>query len=197
MRAFRPWFLSFVLLVVVAASCGTDDADDVATTTSNPTTEAPPATQPESTPSTVPSTTAAPATTGGTTDEPTSERDDAQTGIVNVGLAPVEGFFIEGFEVGLRFETSDGEVIDAMLWNDIVRSLDAPSVDDYYQHVHSQQVPAGEIVVLATVSIGAGPPPVVPDLRGPMQCQLAVEVPADGEVDVEVAFEQSNCLSVR
>jgi hypothetical protein len=120
-----------------------------------------------------------------------------QTGVVNVGLAPVAGFFIEGFEVGLRFETAEGETIDAMLWTDIIDALGSPSIDDYYQHVHAQTVPAGEIIVLATVSIGTGPAPVVPDLRGPMQCQLAVEVPADGEVDVEVAFEQSNCLSLR
>ena len=195
MSAFRPWLLAFALLVIVAGSCGADDADNAATSAS--TTESAPTTPPESTSPPSP----APSSADGTTDESTSEQTDvtdaAETGVVNVGLAPVEGFFIEGFEVGLRFETGGGEIIEALLWSDIINALGGPSIDDYYQHVHAQVVPAGDVVVLATVSIGAGPPPVAPDLRGPMDCQLAVEIPADGEVDVEVAFDQSNCLSLR
>lgn len=129
-------------------------------------------------------------------DSTTTTADDASaTGTVNVSLEPVEGFFIEGFEVGLRFETTTGEVIDATLWSDVVDAIANPSIDDYYGAVHAQPVPAGKVVVLATVSIGAGPPPIVPDLRGPMQCELTVDVPAGGEVDVEVAFDQQDCLT--
>jgi hypothetical protein len=108
----------------------------------------------------------------------------------------VEGFFIEGFEIGLRFETGDGDVLASTLWSDHVNEQFAePSMDDYYGSVLRQEVPAGVVVVLATVNIGAGPPPEIPDVTGELRCRLSVEVPPDGEVAVEVTFDaHDGCL---
>lgn len=120
----------------------------------------------------------------------------AGVGAVTVQLEPVEGVFIEGFEVGLRFETGDGDVLASILWTDYVNGQFAdPSMDDYYGSVLRQEVPAGVVVVLATVNIGAGPPPEIPDVTGALRCRLVVEVPTDGEVAVEVSFdEEDGCL---
>jgi hypothetical protein len=120
----------------------------------------------------------------------------AGVGVVTVQLEPVEGVFIEGFEVGLRFETGDGEVLGSTLWTDYVKDeLANPSMDDWYDSVLRQEVPAGVVVVLATVNIGAGPPPEIPDVTGTLRCRLSVEVPTDGEVAVEVTFDEGDgCL---
>jgi hypothetical protein len=163
--------------LVVLAACGSDD------TGSRPVDEAPSV------------------TTGGTlpelADPPTTDSATAERGTINVRLESVEGVFIEGFEVGLRFETPDGDVIDSMLWTDFVNSLGEPDIDAYYTSVLEQPVPAGGVVVLATANVGAGPGPVVPDLDGELQCRLDVDVPADGSVDVVVTFSGTDdCLQL-
>ena len=118
-------------------------------------------------------------------------------GVVAVRLEPVDGTFIEGFEAGLRFETGDGDVIAATLWSDAVRrSVAEPTADDFYRHVVEQEVPSGEVVVFARANVGIGPPPEVPDLDD-LGCRLAVQVPADGRVDVELTFAgPEGCLRV-
>ena len=83
--------------------------------------------------------------------------------------------FTEGFEVGL--------------------ASGADSMDAYYDSVLTQEVPAGPVVVRAEVSIGAGPPPVPPDLEGDLACSLEVEVASGETVAVEVLFdEDGDCL---
>lgn len=62
--------------------------------------------------------------------------------------------FIEGFEIGLRFDTGGGEVIAATLWSDFVRSTGATDIDAYYQSALRQPVPAGTVLVQAEVNIG-------------------------------------------
>jgi hypothetical protein len=127
---------------------------------------------------------------------PTDTATDGR-GTINVRLETVEGVFIEGFEIGLRFETPDGEVIDSTLWSDFVNSLGDPDIDAYYSSVLEQEVPAGEVVVLATVNVGIGPAPEVPDLGGELRCRLDVDVPADGSVDVVVTFSgDDDCLQL-
>lgn len=128
---------------------------------------------------------------------PTTPPPTDQTGTVAVQLQDVEGFFIEGFEVGLRFETADGEVIATTLWSDFVNSQGEPSLEDYYDNVLEQSVPAGDIVVLAEANVGIGPGPEIPDIDGDLRCRLNVQVPANGRVDVEVAFDEgSDCLQL-
>jgi hypothetical protein len=116
--------------------------------------------------------------------------------VVAVSLEPTEGFFVEGFEVGLRFSTGDGEVIAATLWSDDVAQQDEdPSIDAYYDHVAVQPVAAGTVVVEAQVNVGEGPPPATPDLDGPMDCRLEVQVPAGSVARVEVRFSYDDrCL---
>jgi hypothetical protein len=136
-------------------------------------------------------------------DDPTTTAGDdtasAATGTIFVHLEEASGIFIEGFEVGLRFETTSGEVIDATLWTDFVQSQsgDGAAIEAYYDSVLEQEVPAGPVVVLASVAIGMGPGPVAPDLDGDLDCRLEVDVPADGRVEIEVAFDSSTgrCLT--
>ena len=219
MRFLR--LLPFLALVVLAAACGDGDTEPTSGDTATPSTSEQSTTEPSTTGSTTDSSSAGSQTTETPSDGPTTSSDDGPTttsmgggtgssatgdddgqpsdtaGTVNVSLEPIDGFFIEGFEIGLRFETPDQEVLASFLWTDVVAALDDPTIEDYYDTVHPQPVTAGEVVVLATVSIGVGPAPVTPDLDGPMQCRLVVEVPEGGEVDVEVSFEQSNCLALR
>ncbi len=119
-------------------------------------------------------------------------------GTVAVHIQEMDGVFVEGFEVGLRFEQIDGEVIASTLWSDFVESLGSESKDAYYDSVLEQTVPAGTVVVLASANVGIGPPPEVPDLAGDLRCRLKVEVPAEGRVDIEVTFDDAaNCLRLR
>ena len=162
------------------AACGDDSADIDTTDAPTPDAPSPDAPSPD-----------APAPDDSAPD------DGGQTGVVAVQLEQIDGIFIEGFEVGLRFETGAGEVVAATLWNDFVSEQDAPTVEDYYDSVLSQDVPAGPVVVLATVSIGQGPGPVTPDIDGDLDCRLDIDVAADQTVEVEVSFDSSgDCLRV-
>lgn len=134
-----------------------------------------------------------------TTSEPTTsgKGGPASGGIVAVRLEGIGGHFREGFEIGLRFENAEGEVIAATLWGDFVQSQGILSLDAFYDSVLEQVVPMGEIVVLATVNVGQAGAAVPPDLDGDLKCRLEVQVPESGRVDVEVGFSNhENCLRV-
>ena len=120
---------------------------------------------------------------------------DAAPGEIRVQLEDVDGVFIEGFEVGLRFESGDGELIASTLWSDFVASTGRTDIDSYYDAVLSQSVPAGTVRVSAEVNVGAGPAPSVPDLSGQLPCLLVVEVGSGAVVTVEATFDgTANCL---
>ena len=122
----------------------------------------------------------------------------AVPGTIRVRLQQLDYIFIEGFEIGLRFETTDGTVIDSTLWSDFVLSQNPnPKIADVYDSVLEQSVPAGDIVVFAEVLISPGTKIVPPDLDGPLPCRLHVAVPEDGQIDVEVFFVPANCLRLR
>lgn len=170
-----------VAAVTVFAGCGSDQSSGDSEA------EEPPLTVE----ATLPGVDAPPPSAGTATPAPTDD------GTVSVRLTDVEGFFTEGFEIGLRFETPDGEVIDSVLWSDFVAGQGEPDIDAYYTSVLDQAVPAGEVVVLASVNVGIGPPPEVPDLDGEMRCRLTVDVPAAGTVEVVVTFSGDNdCLQL-
>lgn len=133
------------------------------------------------------------------TDPGEGSAGDAADGTIAVRLEEVDGVFVEGFEVGLRFETTDGEVVDATLWSDVVTAQGSSEIDAYYDAVLEQPVPAGSVVVRAQVEVGIGPGPATPDLAGDLPCELTVEVPDGGRVEVEVSFastgpDGTNCL---
>jgi hypothetical protein len=140
-------------------------------------------------------TTAAVAACGDGADTALAEDRTAGSGTVAVHIEELDGVFVEGFEVGLRFETPDGEVLGSTLWSDFVQTQGDDSLDAFYDSVLEQEVPAGSVVVLASANVGIGPPPEVPDLDGPLRCRLEVEVPDGGTVDVEVTFDDPDaCL---
>jgi hypothetical protein len=120
---------------------------------------------------------------------------DPPQGTVAIRLEEVDGVFIEGFEVGVRLETGDGEVVGSLLWTDAVAEQGDGDLEAFYDAVIERPVPAGDVVVLATVNVGIGPPPEVPDLDGPMDCRLELDVPAGERVEVEVDFSGTDdCL---
>ena len=166
--------VALVAITVLAVSCGSDGAAATDDAPNEPTT-----TQPDQ------------SDQAETTTVPGREAD---TGTIDIRLEEVEGIFIEGFEIGLRFETADGDVLASTLWSDFVTSAGSSAPDAFYTSVLSQPVPTGDVVVLATVNIGAGPPPVVPELDGEMDCRLEVTVPAGDTIAVEVSFADADCL---
>jgi hypothetical protein len=133
-------------------------------------------------------------------DEPAGAGDgpadgDGDTGTLAVRLEELDGVLIEGFALGIRVETPDGEVLDAVLWDDVVESVGSDDPDAYYDAVYELEVPAGEVVVLAELNVGIGPAPSVPDLEGDLPCELPVEVGPGERVEVEVSFDGStDCL---
>lgn len=205
---FRRGSLGLLVAAMSLTSCGESPATPTATDTNSTqtTSEATGSTPVEgasTTTSSMPPT--SPAETTASEESSTTEPDPgddveteagAEAGTLKVRLAPVEGFFIEGFEVGLRFETSDGEILYTTLWTEYVRAQDDDSIEAYYETVLSRAVPAGDIVVLATANVGLGPGPVIPDPNGTLDCRLVVAVPAAGEATVEVSFTgNGECLT--
>jgi hypothetical protein len=203
----RASILLSLLAVLALAGCGdgepTGTAGDGTAGTSEPASTTGAATAPpgSSTPEAGRST-----TTGGEPDDTSAPGESSTStgatagegsGVVAVQLEEVGGFFVEGFEIGLRFETAGGDVIGSTLWSDYVQSLGAQDIEAYYDTVMEQVVPAGELVVLATVNVGIGPAPEVPDLDGDLDCRLGVEMPDGGRVEVEVSFGGGgDCLRV-
>lgn len=122
-------------------------------------------------------------------------------GTIAVRLEPTDAIFIEGFEVGLRFDDpASGDELDRVLWSEFVASL--PPSDDpnvFYDSVLEQAVPAGNVRIGVDVNIGIGPGPEPPDLdAASLPCELDVEVPEGETVTVEVAFDDAidDCLKV-
>lgn len=114
---------------------------------------------------------------------------------VVVQLEAVQGFFTEGFEVGLRIEDENGASVIATLWSEFVESQSGASASDYYGSVLEVEVPAGSLSIFATANVGIGPGPQIPDVSGDLRCRLDVSA-ADGErIDVEVSFSgEDDCL---
>lgn len=167
-----------------------DDGDQTPPTTSTTADGDPPpsSTTTEDTPGTDPTqaSTSSTATDG--------EAASGAPGTVTVQLEDVEGYLIEGFEIGLRFTSASGEVVAATLWSDHIADNGDGTLDAWYETDLVQAVPPGTALVEASVNVGMGPAPVTPDLTGPLRCRLPVEVPADGAVVIEVSFEQTGCL---
>ena len=119
------------------------------------------------------------------------------TGQIDVRLEETGGIFIEGFEVGLRFETLEGETLGAALWTEEFDEAGRTDIDAYYDGVLHRTVPAGTVVVRAEANVGAGPPPSVPDLTGDLPCSVTVDVAPGQTVTLEVSFAGGDgCLRV-
>lgn len=141
-------------------------------------------------------TTAAPTTLVG----PTQPLDPERSGIVEVHMQnlPEGTFYIEGFDVGLRFEDGDATVLASTIWTQHVESTKPDAeITDFYDTVLEQPVPAGTVVVWADVTIGGSGGPSLPRTTGRLPCRLPVEVRAGATVAVEVRFEEEpRCLRV-
>jgi hypothetical protein len=171
--------------VVLLGSCGSSDSQ-VATTTAAEVTTSP----------TVEETTSTTSQDSSTTTSTSVVDPDGVNGTLAISLQPIEGVFIEGFEIAVRVETSEGEVLYASLWTDYIKSTGDMNLRNFYDGVLTQAVPAGPVVILATVNIGMGPGPITPDLFGDLKCRFETDVTADGETQIQIAFDaQTNCLS--
>ena len=128
-------------------------------------------------------------------DGPQDTSPQAEAGTITVNIEEVQGIFTEGFEIGLRFETPEGTVIDSVLWSDYITSLDN---GDFYKSTLVQSVPAGTVNIIGEANIGIGPPPETPDIDGEMRCRLTVDVPSNGNVAIEVTFSDPDiCLLLK
>jgi hypothetical protein len=173
LRSSRPVrsIAALVCATLLAVGCG--DADDASVE--------PPPVPPE------------PTTSGAVPTAPPEQGEES--GLVAVRIEEVEGIFTEGFEVGLRFETGDGDVIESMLWSDVVATQGPSTPASSYDAVLEQPVPVGEVVVFAEVTVGTGPPPSVPDLDGDLPCRVELRLAEDERAELEVRFDPpEDCL---
>jgi len=101
----------------------------------------------------------------------------ADQGTLAVDLEPVEGMFIEGFDVTLQFYDSGDNLLSERVWSESVTSTGttaAPGdIDPHYTHVLREPVPAGTVRLVTVMRIGLDP-------EGP-RCETTVDV---GEADV-------------
>jgi hypothetical protein len=128
--------------------------------------------------------------------EPTAPAEaDEESAVVEVRIEELDAIPVEGFEVGLRFEQGDGQVVESALWSDVVAAQDPSTVEGPTDTVLEQPVPAGEVVVLAEVTVGTGPPPSTPDVDGELPCRLELALDAGERAVVEVRFAPADdCL---
>ncbi|MBA2280609.1 MAG: hypothetical protein H0W25_05140 [Acidimicrobiia bacterium] len=119
-------------------------------------------------------------------------------GTIRVHLEETEGIFVEGFEIGLRFEGADGTELKRVLWSDFVASTGDQSMEAFHDSVLEQVVPAGTVTVGADVRMSIGGPIEPPDLDAEsLPCETEVPVPAGGTVEVEVSFSgEADCVTV-
>jgi hypothetical protein len=119
---------------------------------------------------------------------------DAEVGFVVVHLEPTDAIFIEGFEVGLRFDDPDtGEELKRAVWSELM----GPGADPYAFFVE-QPLRPGPVRLGVDVNIGIGPGPEPPDLDADrLPCELDLEVVAGETVEVEVGFDDSTADCAR
>ena len=108
----------------------------------------------------------------------------AGQGTLAVDVEPVEGMFVEGFDVTLQFYAGDN-LLSERTWNESVSATGATAaagdVDPHYTHVLDEPIPAGAIRLVTVMRIGMSP-------DGP-QCETTVDV-GDGDVArVTLLFE--------
>ena len=116
-------------------------------------------------------------------------------GEIRVRLADAGRFYTEGFQIDLRFETGEGEVIASTSWTGSLASSGPTDMDGYYDSVRSQPVPAGTIRIWGEVDLGVGPGPSITDPSGDLRCLLTVKVAPGEVVTVEAsADDPADCL---
>ena len=106
-------------------------------------------------------------------DDPTAGRPAASgEGTLAVDLERIDGMFVEGFDVTLRFYGAGDDLLAEREWSKV-----APDGEGYYSYVHREPVPAGPVRLVSFVRIspgGAVPPPEGPG------CETDVDI-ADGD----------------
>lgn len=118
----------------------------------------------------------------------------ADQGTLAVDVEPIEGMFIEGFDVTLQFYSGDN-LLSERTWSQSVSATGttpaAGDVDPYYTHVLEEPVPAGTIRLVTLVRIGMSP-------EGP-RCETTVDVPQSDVARLTLLFEPDErgaCASV-
>jgi hypothetical protein len=103
-----------------------------------------------------------------------------------VDMEPIEFVFIEGFDVTMRFYGPDGDLVAEREWSDAV-AAGGPSddLDDYYDFVLRQVVPAGTVRLVTWVRLSEGGPIGPPAGPG---CETVLDVAADDTARVTLLF---------
>jgi len=116
-------------------------------------------------------------------------------GSLAVDLEPVEGMFIEGFDVTLQFYDAGDNLLAERTWSESASATGttaaAGDVDPYYTHVLREPVPSGTNRLVTTMRIN-------PDPEGP-PCETTVDVGQADVARVTLLFapdEQGACASI-
>jgi hypothetical protein len=107
----------------------------------------------------------------------------ADEGTLAVNLEPTDGVFIEGFDVTLRYYDVGGVEVESVEWHETVPPN--ANAEQWYRHVHRQEVPAGAVTLKSWMRISPGGP--IPPPSGP-GCTTPVLVGADDQVRVTLLF---------
>lgn len=108
---------------------------------------------------------------------------EAEEGVLAVDLEPVDGVFIEGFALTLRYVDAEGNEVGHVEWSETIPP--DSTIDGHYRHVHEQRVPAGAVTLRSWMRLSPGGP--LPPASGP-GCTTPVNVGSDDRARVTVLF---------
>lgn len=137
---------------------------------------------------------------GGDDDAPTIAADEQGSGAggnatVHVRLPETESLFVEGFGLELVFLGADGAELARHDWNELVAADGEPSDPmAYYTFEYSEEVPAGKVTLVSTMSMSIGGP-----LEPGEPCETELDLAAGEEATVTVLFgpdESGACATV-
>lgn len=121
--------------------------------------------------------------------------EGAEEGVLAVDVERVEGVFIEGFALSLRYVDAEGNEVGRVEWSETIPP--DSSIGWYYRHVHEQRVPAGAVTLRSWMRVSPGGP--LPPASGP-GCTTPVNVGSDDRARVTVLFapdpETGDCAAV-
>jgi hypothetical protein len=106
-------------------------------------------------------------------------------GTLAIDLEPIDGVFIEGFDVTLRFHDAAGDLFAEREWSDAVTEAGDTDIDAYYSYVLHETVPAGQVRLVTYMRIspgGAIPPPEGPG------CDTTIDIAAGDTARVTLLF---------
>jgi hypothetical protein len=104
-------------------------------------------------------------------------------GVLAVNLEPSDGLYTEGFDVTMRYYDAGGVEVGDVEWHETIPPNSG--ADEYYRHVHRQEVPAGAVTLRSWMRISPGGPIPPPTGAG---CTTRVPVAENDQARVTLMF---------